>query len=71
MRTYVVINRHIIKANKKLPENQRAAPIRVTRGKYGKPEYYYNYDIDDAAKLVYDPENPMPCGATVWLEIDD
>jgi hypothetical protein len=63
---YVVINRHIIGKNRR--EGTDEAPIRVSKGKYGKPVYYRDFDIPNDAKLIYDVNNPMPCGATVWLE---
>lgn len=70
MKTYVVINRHIVKANRKCLPEDRDPPIRVSRGKHGKPKYYDTFVIDDHTTLMYRPDEPMPCGATVYLEID-
>jgi len=67
-KTIVVINRHVIAANKK--NGTADPPISVRRGRNGKPVYYDKYDIPGQAQLVYDPEHPLKCGATVWLEVD-
>jgi len=68
-KTYVVINRHIIQKNRKT--GSRDAPIRVSRGKYGKPEYTSLFSFKDGSQLIYNPDKPMPCGATVYLEVNE
>ena len=69
MKTIVVINRHVIAANRKNGTND--PPISVRRGRNGKPGYYHEYPLESTGRLVYDPEHPLKCGATVWMEIDD
>lgn len=69
VKTIVVINRHVIAANKKNGTNDD--PISVRRGRSGKPTYHHDYEIPGHARLVYNPEKPLKCGATVWLEIDN
>lgn len=68
-KTIVVINRHVIAANKK--NGTKDPPISVRRGRNGKPTYYQEYPFECEAKLIYDPEHPLKCGATVWLELGD
>ena len=63
----IVINRNIIRSNKKT--EHKLPPIRVSKGKYGKPNYFYEYEIKDGL-LKYSPHDPLPCGATVWIETD-
>lgn len=65
---YVVVNKHIIKKNKK--EEIKMPVFRCSNGKYGKPYYLDNIEGLGKYHLKYDPDNPMPCGATVWMEID-
>jgi hypothetical protein len=65
----VVINRHIIARNRKTGAAE--PPIRVSKGKHGKPTYYSTITFSGPGRLVYDPANPLPCGATAWLELDD
>lgn len=62
----IVINRHIIRANKK--NNTRKPPIRVSRTKYSKPVYYKELTLPVGCKVIYNPDKPLPCGATVWIE---
>lgn len=67
MNYIVVVNKHVLKANRNLAPADRKPPFRISRGKYGKPFYaWYVTDMEDA-QLVYDVENPLPCGATVWM----
>lgn len=62
----VVMNRHIIAKNRK--HGTTDDPIRVSKGRYGKPTYCSRYDISGGI-LIYDPDHPLPCGATAWIEI--
>ena len=63
------INRHIIASNAK--HGTKLAPISV---KAGRANTYTNgVDIMDAqgnvvARVVYRPDKPLKCGATVWIE---
>jgi hypothetical protein len=61
----IVVNKHIIRANMKTgaaepPISVHRSNHRVVRAK--------RVSTLGAATLVYDPENPLRCGATVWLE---
>lgn len=67
-KTIVVMNRHKIRSNKKNGECD--PPIRVSRGKYGKPTYCSTLEFNGKGRLIYDPNNPLPCGATAWLELE-
>lgn len=65
----VVMNRHIIAANRK--SGACDAPIRVSKGKHGAPSYHSIVEFNGCGRLVYDPDHPLPCGATAWLELDE
>ena len=65
----VVINRHVIAADRR--SDTVEPPIRVSRGKYGKPSYHCEIEFNGRWRLVYDPAHLLPCGATAWLELDD
>lgn len=62
MKTFVNVNKH-----KAMQGDPR--PIRVSRGRYGKPRYVGRFRVRGPATLVCDPRHPLPCGAKVWLEI--
>lgn len=63
---YVVVNRHRVQSNRKYNESQPV--FRVSNGKYGKPDYAVEVQFPAGATLTEDRENPLPCGATVWIE---
>ncbi len=66
----VVVNRHIVQRNRKTGEREK--PLRKSNGKYGKPSYCNDLQFTGASgRLRYDPDNPLPCGATVWIEFDE
>lgn len=65
---YIVTNRHILAANKKLPIAERQPAIRITRGKHGKPVYCDQFKIHGPCELLNGMgEAVMPCGATVAI----
>lgn len=68
MTTIIHVNQHVIHKNKKTGE--REPPIAVRKGKYGKSKYTNEFIIDKI-RVIYSPDKPLPCGATVWIEIDD
>jgi len=68
---YISVCHNTIRRNIHLSPAQRKPPLRVSHGKYGKPSYYYDYLIYSKVRVVYDPENPLPCGARAWVEADD
>ena len=57
------INQHVIKANKKNGTND--PPITVKIGKLNQK--CRGVIINGPSELVYRPDKPLPCGATVWL----
>jgi hypothetical protein len=63
---YVVVNKHRVRSNKNTGMNEPV--FRVSKGKHGKPYYAREVQFPAEARLVYDPEHPMPCGASVWIE---
>lgn len=64
-----VVNRHRVAANRK--SGRRDPTIRVSRGKHGKPVYTSRLEFEGKGRLIYDPDHPLPCGATCWMELDD
>ena len=67
-RFYASVCKQTIAQNNKLPACKRRPPIRVSRGKYGKPTRHWALTIPAGARLVCKPTAPMPWGAKVWLE---
>lgn len=64
--TYININRHRIQANAKHGENE--PPIRISKGKYGRPTYAHEIAIEGPSRLIYDAGKPvLPCGARLAI----
>lgn len=66
MKTKIHVNQHIIKANKKNHKNDPVLTIKT----YKSNDYAHEVYINGPAKVIYRPNKPLPCGATVWIETD-
>lgn len=67
-KTYVVINRHRVKANAKLPPEHRLPTVRVSVGKRGKPVYCDSVFFYSSCEIINGLGEPvMPCGATLCM----
>lgn len=62
----IVINRHVIARNRKT--GAREPPIAVKPSRSGRSSYVTEWVSPGSVRLIYDPDHPLPCGATVWLE---
>lgn len=60
------VNQHVIKRNKKTGE--REPPLTVKRARENHLTDHVNIG---PIRIVYRPDHPLPCGATVWIEFDD
>lgn len=67
-KTYVNINKHVIAANRKHGRND--PPVRAQRGRSGKARYGHRAIIHGPSEVVYDPDNPLKCGARLWIETE-
>lgn len=73
----IVINRHRVAAARRLalhPLEGRSPepPIAVRHGRHGKSSYPgYRVEGFGHYAVVCDMANPLPCGATCWIEIDE
>ena len=76
MKTKIHINQHNIRANAKGLSGGSMEMLPVITGKDYKQNRKANEvsSVDDngkcIAKLVYRPDDPLACGAKVWLECD-
>jgi hypothetical protein len=70
MTIWIVVNLHIIANNRKT--GLAEAPIRVTKGKHGKPRYGSKVRLTGPATLVYNASKPvLPCGAHLAIQTED
>lgn len=70
MKTRIHVNQHSIKANAK-----GANSFVITVKDYKQNRKANHAAIVDAdgkalAKVIYSPDNPLPCGAKVWIETE-
>jgi len=61
------VNMHVIRRNQKTGE--REPPLTVIRGRI--KERGHSVEIVGPSKIVYSPDNPLKCGARVWIEAAD
>lgn len=69
MKTIIHVNQHVIKANRKDGVNNPVLTVKT----YKSNDYAHEAIIRDAegvevARVVYRPDNPLSCGAHVWIE---
>ena len=64
MKTVIHVNQHKIKSNKK---HNECEPV-ITAKTYKANNKCNEVVIEGPSKIVYRPDDPLPCGAKVWLE---
>lgn len=62
--TRVHVNQHVIRRNKATGE--REPPITVKRGRTNTRAH--SVAILGESRVVYRPDNPLSCGARLWIE---
>lgn len=72
MLTRIHVNQHIIKRNRK---NDSTDPV-ITVKDYKNNRYAHGVVIKDehgreVARVVYQPNKPLQCGAEVWIETNN
>jgi len=72
MKTIIHVNQHRIRANTK---NNTSDPVLTVKtykaNQYASEVLILGRDGQEAARLIYRPHKPLPCGARCWLEIPD
>jgi hypothetical protein len=66
MKTVIHVNQFMIRRNKKTGEKK---PV-ITVKNYKENKYAHELIIKGPCKLIYRPENPLSCGAHVWIETE-
>jgi hypothetical protein len=68
MKKRIHINQHKIRANSKLPDDEREPVITVKT--YEDNTYCYEVLVTGPCKVIYSPDKPLSCGAKVWIETE-
>ena len=66
MKKKIHINMHKIRANKKHGTNEPVITVKT----YKTNTYAHEVEILGNSKVVYSPDDPLPCGARLWIETD-
>jgi len=64
MKTFIHVNQHVVKSNRK---NKVEEPV-LTVKTYKTNTYAHEVSIKGDSKVVYSPNKPLSCGAHVWIE---
>tara|TARA_Y100000593_G_C4050340_1_gene209402 strand:- start:98 stop:328 length:231 start_codon:yes stop_codon:yes gene_type:complete len=67
MKTRIHVNQHVIKRNSKTGDRE---PV-ITAKTYKSNTYCNEVEISGKCKVIYRPDNPLPCGAKVWIETEE
>jgi len=66
MKTKIHVNQHIIKSNRKNNEDKPVLTVKT----YKSNTYAKEVEIQGHSKVIYSPNNPLSCGAEVWIETE-
>ena len=66
MKTKIHVNQHIIKSNRKNKEDKPVLTVKT----YKSNTYAKEVEIQGNSKVIYSPNNPLSCGAEVWIETE-
>ena len=64
MRKIIHVNQHVIKSNRKHDKREPVLTVKT----YKSNEYAHEVHIDGPCSIIYSPDKPLSCGATVWIE---
>ena len=66
MKRIIHVNQHVIKSNRKRGE---CNPVLACKT-YKDNQYAHEVVIQGPSRVVYRPDNPLSCGAHVWIETE-
>jgi hypothetical protein len=66
MKKRIHINQHVIKRNSKTGEREPVITVKT----YKDNNYGHEVEINGPCRVIYNPDNPLSCGAKVWIETD-
>lgn len=58
------VNQHVIRSNRKNKENNPVITIQTSKGAFAAKDI----KIHGNSKVIYRPDKPLKCGATLWVE---
>ena len=71
MKQIIHVNQHVIKANRKNGTNNPVLTCKTYRSiEYAHEAVLIDKDGVEIGRVVYRKDNPLSCGAHVWIEFD-
>ena len=67
MKTRIHVNQAIIKSNRKNKEDKPVLTVKT----YKSNTYAKEVEIQGNSRVIYSPNNPLSCGAEVWIETEN
>jgi hypothetical protein len=64
MKTIIHVNQHAIRRNGKTGSNDPVLTVKT----YKSNTYAHEAVIHGPSRVVYSPDDPLSCGAKVWIE---
>jgi hypothetical protein len=72
MKKIIHVNQHKIKSNTKNGVNEPVLTCKTYKSNdYAHEVVILDKDGFEAARVVYSPDNPLSCGARVWIETNN
>lgn len=72
MKTIIHVNQHVIRANKSNEENNPVLTVKTYKSNdYAHEAIIRDKNGEEVARVVYRPDNPLSCGAHVWIETEN
>lgn len=72
MKTIIHVNQHVIRANKSNDENNPVLTVKTYKSNdYAHEAIIRDKNGEEVARVVYRPDNPLSCGAHVWIETEN
>ena len=71
MKKRIHINQHVIKSNAKSGSREPVITVKTYKSNTRcNAVEILDEDSNVVARVVYQPDKPLPCGARVWVETD-
>ena len=71
MKTKIHINQHIIKYNRKQNKSEPCITVKdYKENRYASTVYIVDSEGEVVAKVIYNPNKPLTCGAECWVETE-
>jgi hypothetical protein len=71
MKKRIHVNKHKVASNTKTGAREPVLTVKTYKSNnYAHEVIIYGQDGEEAARVVYRPDNPLSCGARVWITCD-